>query len=82
VSQRRVKYDDAVTQVRSASSETPAPERANKVGIFVIIGGTVAVFLINAAPIWVRAAFAVAWFAVVVAVTAIVVRAIKARRGS
>jgi hypothetical protein len=52
------------------------------VGIFVIIGGTVAVFLINAAPVWVRAGFAVAWFAVVVAVTAIVVRVIKERRGS
>jgi len=71
-----------VTEVRHTSSETPAPERANKVGIFVIVAGTVAVFLINVAPVWARAVFAVAWFAVVVAVTAIIVRAIKVRRDS
>jgi hypothetical protein len=51
-------------------------------GIVAVMAGTLIVFPINAAPIWVRAVIAAAWFAVLVAVTAIVVRAVRARRGA
>jgi hypothetical protein len=47
-------------------------------GVVALVAGTLVVFLINAAPIWVRAAIAVVWFAVLVAVTAIIVRAVRA----
>ena len=50
--------------------------------MIALVGGTLIVFLINAAPVWVRAVLAVAWFAVLVALTAIVVRAVRARRAT
>jgi hypothetical protein len=51
-------------------------------GVVSLVAGTLVVFLVNAAPVWVRAVIAVVWFAVLVALTAIVVRAVRARRGT
>jgi hypothetical protein len=51
-------------------------------GVAVLIAGTLVVYFINAAPVWVRLIIATAWFAALVAVTAIVVRALRARQRS
>jgi hypothetical protein len=70
-----------MSQTHQGPTQTsPAQAPTNGLGTVALIAGTLIVFFINASPVWVRLIIAIVWFSVLVAVTAIVVRAVSARR--